>query len=85
MEASPNDISKLITRDARNCSMITISNIRTELKLFSAVFSLKKSPIKDYILDPLKHQCIEKISKSPNFHYIGFVCYSNDINEKNYD
>lgn len=76
MEASPSDISKLITRDARNCSIIPIANIRTDLKLFSAIFSLKKSPIKDYILDPLKNQYNEKITKSPNFHYNGFVSTS---------
>lgn len=73
MEAAPITANKTITFNTESVFVTSITNIRTELKLFSAVYNLKNSPMKQYILDPLAQKTFQKPSKFPNWKYAGRV------------
>lgn len=73
MEAIPQTANEFISPDTLAVSVTSISNIGTELKLFSAVYTLKNSAMKQYILDPLARAAIESSSKVAGMRYKGHV------------
>lgn len=74
MEAAPTKANEYITGDTLNVTVSPISNIRTELKLFSAVYTLKSSAMKQYILNPLAQETLfQRPPKIPGWHYQGYV------------
>lgn len=76
MEAAPLTANEGITRDTLSATVTPISNIRTELKLFSAVYSLRNSAMKQYILNPLGREAVEEPPKFPVWRYSGYVSAS---------
>lgn len=73
MEASES-VVKLKNGEATNMFIMPIANIRTELKLFNAIFYLDRTPFKNLILDPdsyVEPNIPRRISK---FTYSGYVC-----------
>lgn len=73
MEAAPMTANKNITRDTHAVSVTPISNIRSDLKLFSAVYTLKNSAMKQYILNPLANIVPKNAPRGPKFVYKGYV------------
>lgn len=73
MEAVLQKANEFISPDTHAVTVASISNIGTELKLFSAVYTLKNSAMKQYILDPLARAAIESSSKVPDMRYKGHV------------
>lgn len=72
MEASEN-----VTQSdyaATNLFITVIANIRTELKLFNAVFHLDMTPLKNLILNPVTYKEPHFPDKISTFHYSGYVC-----------
>lgn len=49
------------------------ANIRSEMKLFSAVFTLKNCPLREYILNPLDGANTPKSRLPYKFVYNGYV------------
>lgn len=52
-----------------------IANIRTELKLFNAVFYLERTPLKNVILDPSLLAKQKRSKGIPKYEYAGCVCH----------
>lgn len=52
MESAVMPSNDTINRNSTSVTVIRIANIRIDLKLFNAVYTLKNSPMKSYILDP---------------------------------
>lgn len=73
MEAAPANANKNITCNTFSVTVTPITNIRTELKLFSAVYTLKNSAMKQYILDPLAHVAPREPPQFADFRYLGYV------------
>lgn len=73
MEAAPTKTNECITGDTLSVTVSPISNIRTELKLFSAVYTLKNSAMKQYILNPLAQETFQRPPKIPGWQYQGYV------------
>lgn len=73
MEAAPTIANENITCNTLSVTVTPISNIRTELKLFSAVYTLKNSAMKQYILNPLAQEVSQKPTKYSNWQYRGRV------------
>lgn len=73
MEAAPTTANENITCNTLSVTVTPITNIRTELKLFSAVYTLKNSAMKQYILDPLAHAASQVPAQLPDFRYKNYV------------
>lgn len=73
MEAAPLTANDGITCNTLSATVTPISNIRTELKLFSAVYSLQNSAMKQYILNPLGQEAFEEPPKFAVWRYSGYV------------
>lgn len=73
MESSEN-VVKLKNGEATTLYITPIANIRTELKLFNAVFYLDRTPLKDLILNPMSYKNPNITDRIPKFRYAGYVC-----------
>lgn len=72
METSVNVI-KMKSSEGASLFITPISNIRTELKLFNAVFYVDKTPLKKLILDPLSYRHPTISDHIRDFQYSGYV------------
>lgn len=73
MEASESAV-KLKNGEATKMFITPIANIRTELKLFNAIFYLDRTPFKNLILDPDSYQEPNFPNRISKFTYSGYVC-----------
>lgn len=72
MEASQASV-KFRENEVKSIYITPIANIRTELKLFNAIFYLDRSPFKDLILKPSSYMEPSIPNQVPNLHYSGYV------------
>lgn len=72
METSVN-VTKMKNSEGTSLFITPISNIRTELKLFNAVFYVDKTPLKDLILNPLSYRHPTISDHIRQFQYSGYV------------
>lgn len=77
MEAAEATGSANINIETVSITVKPIACIRTEMKLFSAVYSLNDSPMKSFILNPLSYKEPIMSNRSPNFKYNGYVSKNN--------
>lgn len=72
MEASEKVVRSNVS-EAKSLKITPIANIRAELKLFNAVFTLNRSPLKSLILDPISYREPTIPNRIPRFNYTGYV------------
>lgn len=72
MEASEMVVRPNVS-ETKSLKMTPIANIRAELKLFNAVFSLNRTPLKSLILDPTAYKEPAIPNRIPRFKYTGYV------------
>lgn len=81
MEASES-VVKLQNGEATTFYITPIANIRTELKLFNAVFYLDRTPFKSLILDPDSYQEPRIQNQISKFQYSGYVRFDYSMSRK---
>lgn len=75
MEAAKTVANEELTTNVAGVTITPLTNIRLEIKLFSAVLNLKESPLRNVILNPsLMAECPEP-RKAQKFDYKGYVCF----------
>lgn len=81
MEAAK--VSSNVDLDISSAIYITpVSNIRYELKVFSAIYSLEESILRNFILSPREHLVpIQNVKKRGSFQNKGYVSIKNPILE----
>lgn len=75
MEASES-VVKLKNGEATTLHIMPIANIRTELKLFNAVFYLDRTPLRKLVLEPSSYKESIIPNRIPDFTYTGYVSQS---------
>lgn len=76
MEVSDSVVSaKLKNYEATSLYITPIANIRTELKLFNAVFYLDRTPLKGLILDPSSYKEPTMYNRIQGFRSSGYVSH----------
>lgn len=73
MECAINSHNINITAATRNVSLTPLSNIRSEMKLFSAVYTLADCKLREQLLNPLEHIRATAPNDHRNFVYNGYV------------
>lgn len=66
-------MGQLIQADAKGVTVIPVSNMRAEMKLFTAVYGLNSFPMREMILNPLKHMKAPTFPALKAFDYKGYV------------
>lgn len=73
MEMSKQRVDQKIPKDTKTLMIRHISNIRIDMKLFTAVFTLKDCPLREYLLRPLDKAMTPKSRLPYRFEYKGHV------------
>lgn len=72
MEASE-AVSNIKNGESTKIYITPIANIRTELKLFNAIFYMNQTPFKNLILNPNSYKEPEIPNRIQSFKYVGYV------------
>lgn len=75
MEVS-DSVVKLKNGEATSLYITPIANIRTELKLFNAVFHLDRTPLKELVLNPSSYQEPKIFNRIQDFRCASYVSHS---------
>lgn len=79
METSQH-VVKLKNSEGTSLCITPIANIRTELKLFNAIFYLNRTPmLKELILDPSSYEEPKIPNRIPEFQYTGYVSQPKEL------
>lgn len=69
--ASP--LGAIIDENTKAVTVTPVSNMRVEMRLFMAIFNLSSFPMREMILNPLKHMRITQFRDLHTFDYKGYV------------
>lgn len=75
MEAAKTVANEELTTNVAGVTITPLTNIRLEIKLFSAVLNLKESPLRNVILNPSLMAEFPEPRKAQKFDYKGYVCF----------